>query len=153
MIKKILLLSVFILFINGCGYKPIYSTKDQNFSLENINYQGEIKVNNLINKILKNYSNNSNAKNTYEITINSSLKKNIITKNKKGNAIRFSLDLSIDLIVFENSEQKRKIKFLEKSSYNNKDNKFDLKMYENNLIENMSEKIISDMLFFFQNIE
>ena len=55
MIKKILLLSVFILFINGCGYKPIYSTKDQNFSLENINYQGEIKVNNLINKILKNY--------------------------------------------------------------------------------------------------
>ena len=43
-----------------------------------------------------------------------------------------------------------KLNFTESSTYDNSDNKFDLKKYENNLIKNMSEKIYSDLILFIQ---
>ena len=36
--------------------------------------------------------------------------------------------------------------------HNNKDKKFELKIYETSLTHNMSEKILSDIILFFQNL-
>ena len=48
--------------------------------------------------------------------------------------------------------KKRQTKFTENSSYKNNDNKFDLKIYENNLTQNMSEKIFSDLILYIKNL-
>ena len=37
-------------------------------------------------------------------------------------------------------------KFSESSTYDNSNNKFDLRKYEDNLIKNMAEKIFSEMI-------
>ena len=59
---KIFILTIFLLY--GCEYKPIYSNKlDNNFSIENINFKGDMEINNLVNRKLKRYQNQIASKN------------------------------------------------------------------------------------------
>ena len=152
--NKISIIFVFILILTyGCGYTPIYSTKELNFVINNINLEGERNINKIINQRLKNYSKNKQAKNIYDIEIASSLEKKITTKDKKGNPTQFSIKLIVAVSVNNSFNQIEQQTFRESSSYKNNENKFDLKNYEDSLVQNMSEKIISDIIFFIQNLD
>tara|TARA_B100000287_G_C20417602_1_gene696153 strand:- start:125 stop:586 length:462 start_codon:yes stop_codon:yes gene_type:complete len=152
--NKISIIFVFILILAyGCGYTPIYSTKELNFVINNINLEGERNINKIINQRLKNYSKNKQAKNIYDIGIASSLEKKITTKDKKGNPTQFSIKLIVAVSVNNSFNQIEQQTFRESSSYKNNENKFDLKNYEDSLVQNMSEKIISDIIFFIQNLD
>ena len=152
--NKISIIFVFILILTyGCGYTPIYSTKELNFVINNINLEGERNINKIINQRLKNYSKNKQAKNIYDIGIASSLEKKITTKDKKGNPTQFSIKLIVAVSVNNSFNQIEQQTFRESSSYKNNENKFDLKNYEDSLVQNMSEKIISDIIFFIQNLD
>ena len=151
MTKKFIILFILILVLNNCGYSPIYSTKYQDFKLSNIIFSGERDINKILKRRLDNYTQNESAEKIYDVTMNSSLQKNIDTKDKKGNPTQFSLRINVDLVIVDKSGKTVEINFSEKKSYDNKDEKFELQMYENNLIQNMSEKILSDMILFFQN--
>ena len=48
MIKKIILFSFVIVFLNNCGYTPIYSKKNLNFEIETLTTTGEAKVNKIL---------------------------------------------------------------------------------------------------------
>ena len=151
MTKKFVIPLILIFILNSCGYSPIYSTKYQDFKLSNIILNGERDINKILKRRLDNYTQNDSAEKIYNVTINSSLQKNIASKDKKGNPTRFTLNVNVDLTIDDKSGKSVEINFNEKNSYNNKDEKFELQIYENNLIKNMSEKILSDMILFFQN--
>ena len=151
MTKKFVIPLILIFILNSCGYSPIYSTKYQDFKLNNIILNGERDINKILKRRLDNYTQNDSAEKIYNVTINSSLQKNIASKDKKGNPTRFTLNVNVDLTIDDKSGKSVEINFNEKNSYNNKDEKFELQIYENNLIKNMSEKILSDMILFFQN--
>ncbi len=59
-LKKILIFPIFFLFFLSCGYTPIFSKKDVNFSIENIKFLGNKDVAEKINHSLSNYKNKSN---------------------------------------------------------------------------------------------
>ena len=151
MIKKLSLLCFLIIFINNCGYTPIYSNKDKNFVINKIELVGDIEVNKILSSRLNVYKNNSNAKRLFDIVINSKSTKTTLTKDKKGNPAQFSQNVSVNLIITDIiNNTKLETNFIESSTYDNSDNKFDLKKYENNLIKNMTEKIYSDLILFIQ---
>ena len=150
MIKKIILLSFLIIFLNNCGYAPIYSKKNQDFQINTIETSGEVKVNKLLNNKLKVYSDNSIAKKNFNLSINSSSTKTTIAKDKKGNPTQFSIELSITLQITDDLDNTVDRIFSESSTYDNNDNKFDLRKYEDNLIKNMTEKIFSEIILFIQ---
>ena len=150
MIKKIILLSFLLLFLNNCGYTPIYSKKSQNFQIDEIETSGEKKVNKLLYNKLKVYSNNPVAKKTFNLNIISKSTKTIIAKDKKGNPSQFSIELSIALQITDSFNNKVDRIFSESSAYDNNDNKFSLRKYEDNLIENMTETIFSEIILFIQ---
>ena len=150
MIKKIILLSFLILFLNNCGYTPIYSKKSQDFQISKIETSGEIKVNKLLYNKLKVYSDNPNARKTFNLNINSLSTKTTIAKDKKGNPTQFSIELSITLEITDGLDNKVDRIFSESNTYDNNDNKFDLRKYEDNLIENMTEKLFSEIILFIQ---
>ena len=152
MIKKIIIPFILVLVLNSCGYSPIYSTKYQDFKIDNLDFKGERKINEIVRKSLVSYTKIASAEKVYDVTINSSLQKNIDSKDKKGNPAQFSLRINVDLIIVDKFDKTLQINFNEKKSYNNKDKKFELKIYENSLIQNMSEKILSDIIIFFQNL-
>ncbi len=151
MIKKISLFCFLIIFINNCGYTPIYSNKDKNFVINKIEFFGDTEVNKILSNRLNIYKNNADAKRFFDIVINSKSIKTTLTKDKKGNPTQFSQNVSVNLTITDiinNTEMQ--INFTESSTYDSSDNKFDLKKYENNLIKNMSEKIYSDLILFIQ---
>ena len=150
MIKKLALICFFMLFLNNCGFTPIYSKKNQNFEINKIELIGNLKVNKLLSNKFKIYKNNSSARNSYDIILNSALKKTTITKDKKGNATQFSKNISINIKLIDSSNNQTTFEFSENSAYDNSNNKFDLRKYEDNLIKNMSEKIFSEIILFIQ---
>ena len=76
--------------------------------------------------------------------------KTTISKDKKGNPTQFSMALNIDIEITDNFNNKIKKSFSENSTYDNSENKFDLRKYEDNLIKNMSEKIFSEIILLLQ---
>ena len=150
MIKKISLLILTLIILNNCGYTPIYSKKNYNFEIKNIEMLGETTINKLLSNKLKVYKDNPEAKNSLSLIINSQSFKTTITKDKKGNPTQFSMSINVNVKVIDDSNNQTETTFSENSTYDNSDNKFDLRKYEDNLIKNMSEKIFSELTLFIQ---
>ena len=150
MIKKIGLFVLTLIILNNCGYKPIYSKKNYNFEIKNIEMLGETKINKLLSNKLKVYKNNPEAENTLNMIINSQSFKTTITKDKKGNPTQFSMSINVDVKIIDDSNNQTETTFSENSTYDNSNNKFDLRKYEDNLVKNMSEKIFSEITLFIQ---
>ena len=129
-------------------YHPNLQTpkKNQSFEIVEIEYFGEKKVNKILSNKIKIYKNNPEAIKKFNIFINSKSTKATITKDKKGNPTQFSMGISITLKINNEIEKT----FLENSTYNNSEDKFDLRKYEDNLIQNMTETIFSEMILFLQ---
>ena len=150
MIKKIGLFVLTLIILNNCGYKPIYSKKNYNFEIKNIEMLGETKINKLLSNKLKVYKNNPEAENTLNMIINYQSFKTTITKDKKGNPTQFSMSINVDVKIIDDSNNQTETTFSENSTYDNSNNKFDLRKYEDNLVKNMSEKIFSEITLFIQ---
>ena len=56
--------------------------------------------------------------------------------------------MSISITLKINNEIEKT--FLENSTYDNSEDKFDLRKYEDNLIKNMTETIFSEMILYLQ---
>lgn len=150
MIKKISFLCFILIFLNNCGYTPIYSKKSQNFNINEINTFGKKNANKILINKLKIYKNNPDANKSFNILINSKSSKTTISKDKKGNPTQFSMALDVDVDITDNFNNKIKKTFSENSTYDNSENKFDLRKYEDNLIKNMSETIFSEIILLLQ---
>mgnify|MGYP001272430024 FL=1 len=150
MIKKISFLCFILIFLNNCGYTPIYSKKSQNFNINEINTFGKKNANKILINKLKIYKNNPDANKSFNILINSKSSKTTISKDKKGNPTQFSMALDIDIKITDNFNNEIKKTFSENSTYDNSENKFDLRKYEDNLIKNMSETIFSEIILLLQ---
>ena len=91
--KKIFLFTILFFVLQHCGYSPIYSNvENSNFNLNVIGIQGNENMNNLISSQIKKYSNHSGAK-TYDLEIQTNYQKDILTKNKKGEATNFNINI------------------------------------------------------------
>ena len=150
MIKNFLPLCIFILFLNNCGYTPIYSKKSQNFEINKIETFGETKVNKVLLSKLKIYKNNTKTKKSIDIIITSKSVKTTTAKDKKGNPTQFSIVLTVNVKILDDLNNDVEVTFSESNTYDNSTNKFDLRKYEDNLIKNMIEKIFSEIILFIQ---
>ena len=146
-LKKILIFPIFFLFFLSCGYTPIFSKKDVNFSIENIKFLGDKDVKEKINHSLSNYSNKPNKEKKVSLIINSSKKINVASKNSKGEAQtnRISIEANVKIILSENNFLTKS--FSESLIYNIIDRKSEQKLTENKLIENLSNEIALQIIF------
>jgi len=63
MLKKFAVFLILILFTGSCGFTPIYSNKkNNNISLEKINFKGDREINNYLKSNLNRYKNKSSSK-------------------------------------------------------------------------------------------
>ena len=154
-LKKIIATLSFLLLLN-CGYEPIYSKKqinsNYNFSINTINYIGDNKINRVLkNKFIK-ILNKEKKSTKLNLNLNSRLEKNVTSKNKKGNPIRFSIKITTNLEVFESGVLKGKTNLQEKFEYNNKSNKFDLRKYEKNIQDNLTTKLSDEIIRYLNSL-
>jgi len=150
MTKKIFFTLLIFLFVSNCGYEPLISKKT-NFSLKLIELGGNNKINYIVKNRLKIYEEKNN---NYNLEIlNSNINKIVTSMDTKGNPKTFQLTINIIINLKGNSGLTIKDKnFISTANYNTISSKFDLKKYEDNLIENLTEKISDEIILYIQTL-
>ncbi len=149
---KKLYLIILILFMNGCGFTPIYSSKDSNYKI--ISFEKNIN-NNLTNYIQNSIKVLSNEKSEKSLKINFKYEEEIsvILKDSKGDPKKNRLNIIVDLsILNENNNLLNSKTFSESFEYNIVDNKFNLRQYEKTIKFNLVENITKQIITFLANL-
>ena len=150
--KKIFLILI-ILFINNCGYTPLYSSKDSNYKVISLKSNINSSLTNYIQNSIKVLS-NENAEKKFNISFEYSEEISVILKDAKGDPSKNRLKIEIDLSLFDakNSLISTK-KFSESFEYNIDENKFNLKQYEKNIKLNLIEEVTKQILEFLASVK
>ena len=152
MIKKNLIkLIILLFFISGCGYNPIFSNKNSNFSIYELTASGNSKLNKIINNRLNNYK-GSDGQKQFSVTVDTNLNKQIASKDSKGNPKTYRISLESNVLVKDSAGNIKKKSFYKTVDYNNRSKKSDLKKYENETSKNLAEKISDEIIIYLQSI-
>jgi hypothetical protein len=133
--KKIITVLFAILFLNSCGYTPIYSSKNFNFKLKNISSFKNDQLHSKVRNGLQNFS-NINSQKLMSLTVNVKKTINTLVKDSKGDPSRYEMIINIDLETEYGEIQNLSQSFQERFNYNVNKNKFELSQYEKE-IENL----------------
>ena len=137
------------LFLFGCGYTPVYQIKeDSNFKIDTINFSGNKNISREIIRGLESFETND-AKNIFDLDLNTSKQESIVSKDKKGNATSYKLVLTVDAFFTNKINNKNyQKKFTKETTFNSKNNKFELDQLKINLEKNMISQILQDINIF-----
>ena len=93
--KTIVFISIFVL--TSCSYQPIFVERDYNFKIKEVLLTGDKDINRIVNNNLKFIKNSESKKNkNFIIEIDSSKKREIVSKNSKGDPLKFEIPSSRD---------------------------------------------------------
>ena len=150
MIKKFFLkIGLFLLLIGAtsCAYSPIFSEKNYNFEIDEIKFNGEREVNKVIENKLKLIQKSKNVeKKKYNIEIFSKKERNIISKDSKGDPLKYEMNIIVEFTVIDNGSLILQKKIEKNNIYNNDTDLFELERNEKNITNNISRNI-SDIIF------
>ena len=144
--KKHIILISLIFFLTHCGFSPIYvKNTNINFSIESVDYVGDIELNNFLKTNLNQYKNEKfNRKIMIEAT--SEYEKIILTKNSAGNVTNYKLVAKVIFLIKTNN---KKINIIEEEIIASMDDKFEEKRKERttkqNFAKSISNKLISEL--------
>ena len=145
--KKVLVLLVFL--ITSCGYQPIYVGIDENETIfKKIILIGDKKINRRIISTIA-LKEDINHKTENEITFFSEKKINETSKDSKGKVLSYKMTINLNTKIKRNEDIKER-SYSKSFSYNNKDNKFDLNEYQNQIEKNIIDEIIRDLIIFIK---
>ena len=142
---KIISILLTLLFLTGCGYTPIYSSKNFDFKLKNLTYTNNSQLNSKINRRLKSFSNEESQKVIF-FKIDSNKKIITLSKDSKGDSARFEMIIKINLEIKNQSRS-----FEKRFNYNTNKNKFELKQYEKEIEDLLINKNIEDIIAYLTN--
>ena len=157
MIVRIISIIFSFLLLLNCGYEPIYSKKkiekNYNFSIEEITFLNQNTINQLIKNNLINYFNHEEKLKKISLEINTNTNKTVSLRNKEGNVEIFSIEITVDVKVYENKTLINYKKFKETFKYKNQANKFSLEKYEKVIQKNLITKISNNIIIYLFTIE
>ena len=139
---------IFLLFLTSCGYQPLYSGKNTGeFLFNKILLEGDRNINRRIISTLSFKEVQDNF--DYDELIIISNKKIVETsKNSKGQVTSYRTEINVEFKILNKNEIIKQKIFSEDFSYNNLDNKFDLANYQDDVENNLVNKIIEELIIF-----
>ena len=152
MFRKIILCILVLCGLSSCGYTSLHSQKDDlNFTILNLELNGDFMINNYIEQKLKKYE-KIDSKRKFELEIKTTLNKFSVGKDFKGNTTNLklvaNLDLNINEIKMENEQTKKTVSFSENITIKKNENNYEQSNYEEILIKNMSELLFKKLVFY-----
>jgi len=147
--KKKIFTFLLFLFLSSCGYEAIYSLKNRAnyaFQISKLELSGDRQINLKMKQILSSYSNPNIAienRKIFELKISSDSEKITTTKNASGDATKFKneitlkVQVSMDRIIISN------FSVTEKFIYNNNSDTSELRSYENQIKNNLTEAAVN----------
>tara|TARA_Y100000992_G_scaffold293017_1_gene251162 strand:- start:11 stop:487 length:477 start_codon:yes stop_codon:yes gene_type:complete len=144
----------FIVTLSSCSYKPIFSEKNYNFEINEITFSGERYINRIIqSKLDLIKKEKDHGKKKYNLLIQTNKEKLIVSKDSKGDPLKF--DLIITTYYEINYEERLLFKkeVIKNNVYNNDVDKFKLEQNEKIILQNLSEKISENIISSIINLD
>ena len=149
--KKKIFTFLLFLFLSSCGYEATYSLKNRAiyaFSISELVLTGNRQINLKIKQMLNPYKNPKiEQEKNFILNISSSSEKIITTKDAAGDAVKFKNEITVNVQVFLNGEFKSNFVIKEDFTYDNNSNTSELRTYENQIKNNLTETIVDKILF------
>ena len=143
MIKKNIILLSLILFLNSCGFTPIYlKNNNVNFSIEQVNFIGDRELNNFLKINLNKYK-NEEVNNKIFIEVKSEYNKLILSKDSAGEVTNYQLEVNIEFLI---KSTNKIIKINEKKVMENMSDKFEETKYERSVKQSFASSITNKLI-------
>ena len=142
--KKVIF--IFLLLLAGCGYKSIYVIGNQlNKEFNKIITNGDQRIN---SQIINNIKIKENSINEKKLILDTNFLVEETSKNSKGQAETYRSIIDVEITVTENNKTIKKQRFINQFSYNNRDNKFELIKYQNEIKDELVKKTSEEIILF-----
>ena len=142
MIKKNIIIISLILFLNSCGFTPIYLNKnDVKFSIEQVNYSGDRDLNNFLKMNLDQYK-NEKIDNKFSIDAKSTYKKIILSKDGTGKVTNYQLEAEVIFLI---KSINKEIKIIERKIIDSMDDKFEEARHERTIKQSFASSITNKL--------
>ena len=143
MIKKNIIFLSLILFLNSCGFTPVYlKNNNVNFSIEQANFIGDRELNNFLKINLNKYK-NEEVNNKIFIEVKSEYKKIILTKDSAGEVTNYQLEANVMFLI---KSTNKIIKINEKKIMKNMADKFEETKYERSVKQSFASSITNKLI-------
>ena len=149
--KKIILTLLTFVFLTACGYTPIYSTKNFDFKLSEINIVKNDQLSSKLKRELQIFSNEESQK-IISLKLDVQKKINTLSKNSKGDASRYEMIIDIKLEATNNQQENTRQSFQERFNYNANKNKFELNQYKKEIEDLLIKKNIDQIIIYLSKI-
>ena len=143
-----------VIMLSACSYKPIFSENNYNFEINEKMFNGDKYINRIIkNKLDLVKKENEQGKKKYNLSINTNKKKIIVSKDSKGDPLKFDLIVTTYFEINYKGKLLFKKEVVKNKIYNNDVDKFKLEQNEKIILENLSEKISETIISSIINLD
>ena len=137
----------FIIGLSACSYKPIFSEQNYGFEIEKIILNGEKDINRIINSKLKSIKSDGEIeKERYTLVIQSKKNREIVSKDSKGDPLKFKMVISIEYKLSKKGNLILSNKIEKDDVYNNDSDKFELEQTEDIILEKLTGSISDSLI-------
>ena len=145
-LKKIIIILLSTLYLTSCGFTPIYSKKNLDFQINNIQFEGDREIKAILLSNLSAYKTKKKDKNNYDLNIKSEKKVEIASKNIKGEATVYKININSTVKVFLDDKLLLTKHYNNSSTYSSEKKIIKMKEVEYRNLSNLSSKLASEII-------
>ena len=149
--KKKIFTFLLFLFLSSCGFEATYSLKNRAiyaFSISELVLTGNRQINLKIKQILNPYKNPKiEEEKSFALNISSSSEKIITTKDAAGDAVKFKNEITLKVQILLDEKNMKNLVVIEDFIYDNNSDTFELRTYEKQIKNNLTEAAVNKILF------
>lgn len=145
MFKKVIIIGIFFISLQSCGFSPLYTgISNQNLNINILELSGDRATFNLFQMKLKNFSRNLDEE-AFNIKINTQYTKESIARNSSGQTTNFRSKIVSDFQI-EYKGKVKNIRFSESFDFKKINDEFAELDYEKSIKENMVDIIVQKLI-------
>ena len=145
-LKKIIIILLSTLYLASCGFTPIYSKKNLDFQINNIQFEGDREIKAILLSNLSAYKTKEKDKYNYDLNIKSEKKIEIASKNTKGEATVYKININSTVEVFLDDKLILTKHYNNSSIYSSEKKIIKMKEVESRNLSNLSSKLASEII-------
>ena len=145
-LKKIIIILLSTLYLTSCGFTPIYSKKNLDFQINNIQFEGDREIKAILLSNLSAYKTKEKDKYNYDLNIKSEKKVEIASKNTKGEATVYKININSIVEVFLDDKLLVTKHYNNSSIYSSEKKIIKMKEVESRNLSNLSSKLASEII-------
>ena len=144
--KKFSYIILFFILVTACNYEPIFLNKNnEKFNIVNFKVKNKNTITkNLVNSLKR--ESNANASKIYTIELSAEKKKEVTSRDARGNASVYRVSITCNFKIYEESKLFITKTINKNFLFNEDKDKFKLRKYVSNLEKNLINEIVKDLI-------